>query len=526
MNILLVDDKYDVVQGVRQGIDWETIGDIQLFSAYTGEKALEIIQKNNIQLLITDIEMPGMSGLELAATLRKQSADIGVIFLTSYDSFRYAQTAVRLGCYDYILQPVEYEKLQNSIIRVINQMLMKKIATGDPGNPNHFENSILRQEQAWKEILLHQPAYECGMMRDILEDAQVYPRMDHAYRIVLATLLWKKESLDNWITHRKENALIQELRQALPSSVHVTASFLTIERQLVMILDGGEVVPALEAFLSARAAENGSTLAIYVSQPEEFPQLPQVYQALSKLAEDNVGRYGGVFEYKEKMENLPDGLMVSGMLEVQKWKGWLLEGDEAQIREDIARFLEKKDAEKKLDKRMLTVIAHLIVSTLYSFETRGIEKMMAHAQVLDDFARATDSPADLLAFLDEMIAQYKKEVMLIQNDSNTALLKQIKTYVSGHLECALNREEIAERFFVSKDYLSHLFAKNEGLGFTQYVNEQRINKAKELLRGTTLPIKIIALNVGIPDYAYFSKMFRKSTGISANAYRTRHQERM
>lgn len=523
MNILLVDDKYDVVQGIAQGVDWVAIGDIQLFFAYTGEEALEIIEKNRIQLLITDIEMPGMNGLELAAALRKQGEDIGVIFLTSYDSFRYAQTAIRLGCYDYILQPVEYEKLQNSIIFVINQMLTKKIAPENSLNANHTGNDSLRREQAWKEVLLRKPSYDPGVMRDILEDAQVYPRMDCSYRVVLAVLFWQRETLDNWITHRTENELIRDLRLALPDSTNLIAAFMTAARQWVMILEGDDVVAALEEFLTARTAGDGSNLAIYISQPTAFAQLPCAYQKLSKLTEDNVGQYGGVFECREAVKEMPDELIVSDILAVQKWKGWLLEGTEELIREDIVRFLKKKDEVKKLDKRTLVVIAQLIVCTLYSFETRSAEKMMAEPQTLDTFSQATNSAADLLAFLDEVILQYKSKVTMIQRDGNITLLKQIKNYISGHLEDSLNREDIAKKFFISKDYLSHLFAKNEGMGFTQYVNEQRIVRAKELLRSTNLPIKIIALNVGIPDYAYFSKLFRKSAGVSANQYRIRYQ---
>lgn len=290
-----------------------------------------------------------------------------------------------------------------------------------------------------------------------------------------------------------------------------------------MLLDDSDVVPALEEFQTARAAEDSSTLVIYVSQPAAFAQLPQVYQKLSKRIGDNVGQYGGVFVCRDSAEDPPEELNISDSLAVKKWKGWLLDGDEALIREDIARFLQKKDEAKKLDKRTLVVIAQLIVSTLYSFEPRSTEKMMAAPQTLDSFAHAADSAQALLAFLDEVILQYQGRMTLNQRDGNTALLKQIKNYVGSHLESPLNREEIAEKFFISKDYLSHLFTKNEGMGFTQYVNDQRINKAKELLRNTTLPIKIIALNVGIPDYAYFSKMFRKSTGVSANEYRARHQ---
>lgn len=523
MNILLVDDKYDVVYGIAQGVDWQSIGEIRLFFAFSGKEALEIIEKNNIQLLITDIEMPGMNGLELADILQKRNADVGVIFLSSHDSFRYAQTAIRLGCYDYILQPVEYEKLQNSIIHVLNQMLLEKAKANDSVNAGYSEEGALRREHAWKEVLLHKPAYDVGLIQDILEDAQIYLRANGLYRVILTVLFYRKQPLNNWITQRTEKELMRNLQEALPKSVRLVTGFMTSGRRCVMIMEEGDLVPALEEFLSEGAAGNESTLAIYVSRPAVLAHLPLAYQELDRMIADNVGQYGGVFEYREKSEHSPDELTVSDMLAVGKWKEWLLNGEEDLIREDIIRFLQKKDRAKKLDKRTLVILAQLIVSTFYSFETCSTEKMMTKPQILDSFVQSTDSADDLLAFLDKVTLQYKEKVSQIQKDGNTTLLKQIKNYVGGHLEGTLNREEIAEKFFISKDYLSRLFARHEGMGFTQYVNEQRISKAKELLQNSDLPIKIIALNVGIADYAYFSRMFRKSEGIAANEYRIRYR---
>lgn len=521
MNILLVDDKYDVVQGIAQGVDWDSIGDIRLFFAYSGEEALDIIERNKIQLLVTDIEMPGMSGLELVAALKKQRQEIGVIFLTSYDSFRYAQSAIRLGCFDYILQPVEYEKLQNSIIHVINLILTQRIEKDCSGGAEQEKNAAIHRDGAWKEVVLHTPAYSEKVMRDILEEVQVYPPTGREYRMVLATLFRSKESLDSWIAHRKEKTFLESLRQALAPSLQVAAGFSVSSQSYLLIVENGDVVSSLRNFEEKRAAEDSGVMAVYVSDPAPFSELPGVYRRLQRLNSDNVGRYGGVFAYSEAVGNLQMQNMVSSHLAVQEWKNWLLEGQENRIREDVARFVRIKDEAKELDKRSLVIIVQLIISSLYRFESKDMEKLMADNGSMESFVHATDSAADLLAFLDEVLACYRKKAENQRSDSNGELLLRVKSYVDSHIAEPLSRDEIANKFFVSKDYLSHLFARNEGMGFTQYVNEQRMAKAKELLRSTTLPIKIIALNVGITDYAYFSRMFRKSEGISANEYRAK-----
>lgn len=524
MNILLVDDKYDVIQGIKEGVDWNSIGDITLFSACSGENAIKIIENNRIQLLITDIEMPGMSGLELAEKVKERENNIGIIVLTSYDSFRYAQTAVRLGCYDYILQPVEYEKLQNSIIRVINHILTKE-AGRKAGDSAAYQKSSIQKERAWKEVIIRTPAYEPGVMRDILEDANVFPKTEGSYRMILISLFWRKQKLDDWVTHRSEDELFKQMRKDLYVQLPLVASFTVSFGQWVLILDNCDAVASLEQFFRKRAANPESAVAVYISEETFFSDLPKVYQCLNQLNLDNVGKYEGVFEYHKTAEKLRSEPVIYDALGVQKWTDWILDGNENQIREKITVFLEEKDRERKLDKQTLVIIAQMIISTLYNLEAHNTEKMMVETEIQNSYARATDSVLELLTFLDKVIERCREKTDRQDMVCGKALLNQIKNYVGRHLDSALSREEISSKFFISKDYLSRIFTKNEGMGFTQYVNERRISKAKELLRSTNLPIKIISLNVGIADYAYFSKMFRQSVGVSANEYRAQNQKK-
>lgn len=525
MNILIVDDKFDVVQGIAQGVDWSYIGEITLFFAYSGEEALEIISKNHIQFLITDIEMPGMSGLELAEKLKKQRQNIGIVFLTSYDSFRYAQSAIRLGCYDYILQPVDYQKLQNSLIAAINKMLTEKIENDLSHSAGAQQYNALRIENAWKEIIFRVPAYTESEMRDVLEEVQIYPPSEMVYRMVLVTPFWKCETPNNWFAHHKENELHKEIEETLRKNVPVIISLKMPTGQRVFIVQGGgNVVIQMKAFLQRTNLDKSISLSVCVSEETELQNLPQAYQDLVRLNSLNVGRYSGVFEYGAVEDSIRNGDLVRKQLSLQSWKSWLLENGENLIREDVARFLKKQDSSKQLNKRTLSILAQLIISTLYSFSDKNAEETVDNLIQSDVYVHCTESAAKLLRFLDEAIEKWQLDAQKNRSDGVTGLLTQIKRYVNSHLEESLSREEVAERFYISKDYLSHIFVKEEGVGFTQYVNKRRTEKAKELLRSTALPIKIISLNVGIADYAYFSKMFRKMEGTSAVEYRAQFRK--
>ena len=194
------------------------------------------------------------------------------------------------------------------------------------------------------------------------------------------------------------------------------------------------------------------------------------------------------------------------------------------IKEEVKNFLFSRDKHSKIDRTTLLLIVQLVINVFYSFDLQSAEHLMAKQSVANLFTKATDSPSELLLFLDAVIAQYQERRNAASADAGAALLKKVRSYIDSHIESRLDRNEISEKFFISKDYLSHLFSKYEHKGFSQYVCEERLNKAKRLMLETNLPLKVISENVGISDYAYFSKLFKSHEGVSANEFRAIHRK--
>lgn len=161
MKALIVDDQSYVADGIYAGVNWEKLGIDKVYVAYSGSQAMQYIKNNQIDLVITDIEMPVISGVELAAWIVDYRPETAVIFLTAHADFSYAQQAVRLGCYDYIVQPVEYRKLELSIARVKAE-LEKKNSREDLYDDGLKWNSMKKemQESFWNKVLLQKTSYE------------------------------------------------------------------------------------------------------------------------------------------------------------------------------------------------------------------------------------------------------------------------------------------------------------------------------------------------------------------------------
>ena len=265
-------------------------------------------------------------------------------------------------------------------------------------------------------------------------------------------------------------------------------------------------------------------MAFYVSERTKLENLPETYQKLQKLSNNNVGKYAGVYEYRECEDSHNEELVTCDELSMQKWKIWLLDGKGELIKEEVKNFLFSRDKHSKIDRTTLLLIVQLVINVFYSFDLQSAEHLMAKQSVANLFTKATDSPSELLLFLDAVIAQYQERRNAASADAGAALLKKVRSYIDSHIESRLDRNEISEKFFISKDYLSHLFSKYEHKGFSQYVCEERLNKAKRLMLETNLPLKVISENVGISDYAYFSKLFKSHEGVSANEFRAIHRK--
>jgi len=231
-----------------------------------------------------------------------------------------------------------------------------------------------------------------------------------------------------------------------------------------------------------------------------------------------VAHYEGVFRAGESgTVNIEPSL--DDTFSIFNWKDWLIEGQAEKIRAEVENFLAKKKAERELNRSLLVLIVQMVTNTFYSLDGQGAEKMMGTAEISGRYVRSTDSPEALLLYLDEVISQYRgREKEEIENNG-AILIRKMKNYIRDNIGSRMDREEVAMRFFVSKDYVTHLFNRYENVSFTQYVNEQKLERAKDLIRKTNLPMKAIAMNVGFSDYAYFSKVFKEYSGMSPLDYR-------
>lgn len=122
MNVLVVDDQPEVVQGVISGVDWKKAGIAKVFPAYSVKEAQAVFQREEVDILLCDIEMPPTDGFELLRWAQERKRGVACIFLSAHAEFEYAQEAVKLGSFDYILQPAPYEEIEAALERAVGKV--------------------------------------------------------------------------------------------------------------------------------------------------------------------------------------------------------------------------------------------------------------------------------------------------------------------------------------------------------------------------------------------------------------------
>ena len=150
MNVLLVDDDRFVIAALQKGIAWESLGFTEVFTAGEINSAKEIINSNKIDLLLSDIDMPHGTGLDLLSFLREQGNKVPTIFLTNYADFSYAQEAIELKSYHYFLKPIDYAELTRIIKKAI-----KEAYDNEPSESSFYKLDTADTESAQKALLAY-----------------------------------------------------------------------------------------------------------------------------------------------------------------------------------------------------------------------------------------------------------------------------------------------------------------------------------------------------------------------------------
>lgn len=535
MRLLIAEDELWLRKRLVSTIDWSSYGISEVYEAEDGGEALEIALKEKPDIVITDIRMPELSGIDLMKKLNENSIFSKMIVVSGYDDFEYAQGALRMGAINYLLKPVDEEELLDSVKRCVEELkkeknketvfdkqsaasemlmehiyedlifetsekrteeLLQKLSRKEIGFPfqsaavvnmqvrehTFFVNDKVKSDMwsvyQWLRRNLQEDCYECQYL---------YMRGSQIVLLLFGDDLEAKfmERVENWV-----QLILEALQKKLNISLFmaagdVTDDFSGIHRSYEMA----------QKKIKEKRAEEKRILALRNQETE---------QELNTRFDDVYGEY----DFKLLIKEIRNGDSEKAQTELQA------------ILQSSSRRLQSADM-MKLQLFYMNFINRIAGACLPECEAYADELAMQCMTVMRELIYigsdtiVTEMWDCLRKFVEKLVEVYQEN----NGKRKHWMIDQVLQYVEENYNTALSTRDIAGRFFMNTSYFSKLFHEQMRCTFSNYLINVRVEKAKMMLTQTNMKLYDIAEAVGYTNVQYFSTIFKEKEGLTPSAFR-------
>ena len=533
-NVLIVDDEPQHRSGLSMLIR-RYRPEASVFEARNGKEALECLEDHRIPIVFTDIKMPTMDGLQFMEQLGPRTAWMKIVILSGYGLFQYAQKAFRLGAMDYILKPVDEQQVMEMLDKIDDslrrdqqeqnarcQMLLRlseSRALYEERVLNDWLNGALREDDhdTLRALL---PPSGAGAVAVLSPDPEDSPETGEPDRRTAAAQQEKWSHVgDKWNECMEPfgPCLTFPLQNDQTGMASVMAQDSSSEQTM------SRLSVAAERFLESMAQERISlSVGLGGFRPDLFRQGPESWREANRALALRFYRGGQrVFRYDEWPQTASGTRPFLQPAEEEALRRAVRELNVSELKLWICGAFDRIAANPSLDPEPCIEFArNVILSIIYRLRDRLEEADYVR------FLRAADlslSAVRTFAGLKEAVCRIAADVVArlnaCRNGSRDAVVRRCLEYIEKHYMRDISLESVADAFKFNASYFSMYFKQHQGVTFSQYVLQYRLEKAKELLLGTPLKVYEIAERVGFRDVKYFNRVFKKEIGWTPETYR-------
>ncbi|MCC3372011.1 response regulator transcription factor [Cohnella sp. REN36] len=512
-SILIIDDDPNVLEGMRESIPWELLQVRWVGEAIDGQEGLRLVRELHPDIVLTDINMPEMNGLEMIAALREEGFNGKFVILSGYSDFEYARQAVRLRVDDYLSKPVTMESLKTVLSRVTQGLEQDR---SNESEYRKLQDQIKRYKpfviQEWlKSILTGGPSEYTDEWPEIREIVADWNGRDH--RILRLDLpfvqrwdAWERDR--NLLRFAVQNVTSEMVRETFPAFDYVELH----SRRYAVVLHGEPHRPL--SGLEREAEWLRAGLASYLGTKLKVPvhiKLSRVQPDWRKLSD----AFNGMLEQPEVAFPLFSSPERSFKF-YQELAHVVRRADEKEARKVIAEFIGKHASGRPFDEQELRLWGAELWATLaYSLYDLGIElDLIAPKFDLPAELGGDASPEALGLWLERMVEIVMRSKHWTDNAKHRQMIDFAVRYVHEHYHENITLGLLADEIHISKNYLGQIFRNGTGETFNQYVTRIRMEKARQMILEGKLYIYEIAMKVGYSNIPYFSSQFKKFIGVN------------
>ncbi|MGG1515424.1 response regulator [Paenibacillus oryzisoli] len=536
--LLIVDDEVHVVDRLYSTIDWASVGVEQVYKAFSGEEALELLGQTSIDIVLTDIQMPGITGLQLIQTINRRWPKTKCILLSGYSDFNYAKEAILQGTEDYLLKPVTEadllatvsrvkEKLQREWEEVVSRQrlsytlkenlpLLRGNLLSDLLQGRSMSSSSLRDKMHMLELSdFHEQAFAIMMIRlesQFLEyDISRLSLMEYAIGNMVEELFG--ERFDSWHAKDAHDYLVFVMKKKGESETPDKEETAWLERTASVLQS------AVNNYLKGK-------ISILVSTWGTFPQdLNGLYNRSLSAFRKKIGNELELFmrlgdepvpTELTALQRLYEPPTLNHLLEAARWD---------DVGEKLGVIFDEMEAKYAESQEHLLEV-YFSIASAYAYIAHKNGRQL-HQLIGRDYDRMTEgipfrSVNQLRDWSMRALRCMKEDMDQERKDSRVSLINEIRSFIEQNLASDVSLQSIADHVYLHPVYVSKIYKLETGDNLSDYVNQVRMDKAAYLLKHGQDKIYEIATQLGYQRPHSFNHAFKKHYGMTPQEYRDQY----
>lgn len=514
-SILIVDDEKLECNGIKSLISKYEFP-FEIIEANNGRDALNYLQNTHVDILFTDIKMPSMNGIELSKHARALRPDLKIIIFSAYGEFDYAKQAIGLNVFHYILKPIDVDEFRTVMSRVIQQCSdeentkknQEKLLLG-------YEKSIVYEKEKVLFNLLNGKEFDSSFEANAINTGIDF--FKNHIQMIFIDCSKRFFDVNEEVFRGKLNTILK----------YNYDCFSLNEQQCIIFIH----IPLGEYLKKAELSEIGKAIKDFIEKGFKLScftvigrlvnntgSIHEEYNALEQVLEYRFFIEGSAILFVEDYmtHNVHSSHYVDEI--INKIYNFIEMADHNSTRESIGLLYEYIKNTGGLSSIYVKHIFILIIKKI--LDTNQIKDIAKFSSYLETIY-TTNNIGELKDIMTSIINDIYNDSSLNIEEDNRKVIEQVLTLISNKYPDDLGVEYIADKVYMSPNYLGHLFKKQMGINITRYIMEYRLTRAKEFLETTNLKVNDICKKTGFSSNSYFIHLFRNYFGITPAQYRER-----
>jgi len=524
MIVLVVDDENSAIEAVLNHVRWEKLGITEIKTSRSVSEAVLIIEKEPVHILLSDIEMPGGTGLDLLTWVRENALDIQCIFMTCYADFSYVQQAMDLESIAYILKPLDFDILEKTLEKAVKKVALS-IDIKEHGK--YLErNQNLLVNKFWKDYFLGNFIYkDKEQLMEYAAKKKIPIDLGEMFCPMLVCVnKWaddssrKDQQLMLYAMKNIMNELLDELEEKR-AEIEITNDKLLIifqvnpkkkEEPLM------QLVKACERLVMLTREYYQGNICCYIGKVKGIEEIPLQLEKLQKMEVNNVVYEPNVYlienEYTHKFNKKYNNRYFT------KWDMLLSDNKFDDTCSEILEVLEKE--KQNLTREFLMNFFQDYYQLLTSWAVKQdyrLTDIFTHDEIFGIMKAALKTYDDLVVWIKLTMKGLKDFTYNVQSNNNPVDI--IKQYIERNISSEISMKELADYVHLHPDYLTRIFKKEAGMSISKYLLQRKMETAKNLMDHTEQSLGDISLKVGYLNYSSFHRAFMNTVGKSPQEYK-------